>query len=419
MYRRLLWPVLAPSVLFGVAAGATVPVSVLAAMDLGASEALAALIVAIVGGISLATTVPAGMLIDRVGDRRAMLLATAAAAAVTAVTVASLVWAGPGALALFMASTFLRAPAVNVWSLARQAYVAERVPTREVGRAMTALGGTMRIGALVGPLLGGLLLLALPLWSVYVLSVVCSLLALAILYAPRLGGRHEEGFDANGRRYAAPARANTAPARANAAAAQGGSSGGRARLDVRWDAVVLAGVAISTLAVARVAQAVLIQLWGTHIGLTAAQISLAIATGAAVEILLMFPAGYLKDRLGRSPVLVACLLVYGSGFLVLPLAGSWWGVVGAVMVMSVGNGLGAGINMTIGADLSPPVGRGRFLGVWALFSNVGVLGGPGMVSLLLVVASTQAAVLAVGGLALAGAVWMTAWSRRIGLPRGL
>ncbi|QFG68318.1 MFS transporter [Ornithinimicrobium pratense] len=421
MYRRLLWPVLAPSVLFGVAAGATVPVSVLAAMDLGASAALAALIVAIVGAFSLATTVPAGMLIDRVGDRRAMLLATGAAAVVTAVTVGSLVWAGPGALALFMASTFLRAPAVNVWSLARQAYVAERVPTREVGRAMTALGGTMRIGALAGPLMGGLLLLVLPLWSVYVLSVGCSLLALAILYAPRLGGRHEEGFDASGRRNAVPDRADGARADSGPSAAADRSEGGRTRvrLDVRWDAVVLAGVAISTLAMARVAQAVLIQLWGTHVGLTAAQISLAIATGAAVEILLMFPAGYLKDRLGRSPVLVACLLVYGCGFLVLPLADTWWGVVGAVGVMSVGNGLGAGINMTIGADLSPPVGRGRFLGIWALFSNVGVLGGPGLVSLLLVVASTQAAVLAVGGLALSGAAWMAAWSRRIGLPRGL
>ena len=420
MYRRLFWPVLAPSILFGVAAGATVPVSVLAAMDLGASAALAALIVAIVGAISLVATVPAGMLIDRVGDRRAMLLATGAAAAVTAVTVVSLVWAGPGALALFMAATFLRAPAVNVWSLARQAYVAERVPTREVGRAMTALGGTMRIGALIGPLVGGLLMLVLPLWSVYVLSVVCSLLALAILYAPRLGGRHEEGFDVSGRRH--PVVEASAPVATTAGpVVQPKALDARTRgpLDVRWDAVVLAGVAISTLAVARVAQAVLIQLWGVQIGLTAAQISLAIATGAAVEILLMFPAGHLKDRIGRSPILVACLVIYGSGFLALPLAGTWWGVVGAVMVMSVGNGLGAGINMTIGADLSPPVGRGRFLGIWALFSNVGVLGGPGLVSLLLVVATTQAAVLTVGGVALAGAAWMTAWARRIALPRGL
>lgn len=67
----------------------------------------------------------------------------------------------------------------------------------------------------------------------------------------------------------------------------------------------------------------------------------------------------------RSPwTSSTCLVVYGSGFLLLPLAHSWWGVAVAVTVMAVGNGLGAGVNMTIGADLSPKVGRGRFLGIW-------------------------------------------------------
>lgn len=409
LYKRLFWPVLAPSILFGVASGATVPVSVLAAMQVGASAALASLIVAIVGGIALVTTVPAGILIDRVGDRRAMALATGVVAIFTAFTVLALVWGGSGALALFMASTFLRAPALNVWSLARQAFVAERVPTHEVGRAMTALGGTQRIGALVGPLLGGVLLLAAPLWSVYVLSVVCSVLALAVLYSPRLGGALEEGYDASGRSVA------TAP---QASAGQAGKNG-RIKLDVRWRAVVLAGVAISTLAVARVAQALVIQLWGVHIGLTESQISLAIAVGAAIEIVLMVPGGYLKDRLGRAPILVACLVIYGSGFLLLPLSHTWWGVIGAVAVMAVGNGLGAGVNMTIGADLSPPVGRARFLGIWAIFSNVGVLGGPGLVAAILVVSTSQVAVLTVGALAWAGAAWMTAWARQIGLPSGM
>ncbi|WP_256839392.1 MFS transporter [Ornithinimicrobium faecis] len=408
MYGRLFWPVLAPSILFGVAGGATVPVSILAAMQLGASAALASLIVAIMGGIALITTVPAGQLIDRVGDRRAMALATAVVAAFTGVTVGALVWGGTGALALFMAATFLRAPAMNVWSLARQAFVAERVPTHEIGRAMTALGGTMRIGALVGPLLGGLLLLIAPLWSVYVLSVVCSVLALAVLYSPRLGGRLEEGYDASGRSTAVPGQL----------APDGQRATRRPPLEVRWKAVLLAGVAISTLMVARVAQAVVIQLWGVHIGLTSSQISLAIACGAAVEIVLMVPGGYLKDRLGRAPILVVCLVVYGSGFLLLPLAHTWWAVLGAVTVMAVGNGLGAGVNMTIGADLSPKVGRGRFLGIWAIFSNVGVLGGPGMVAAILVVSTSQVAVLAVGGLALAGAAWMSFWAKEIGLPTG-
>src|SRR5690606_2292863 len=160
-------------------------------------------------------------------------------------------------------------------------------------------------------------------------------------------------------------------------------------------------------------------LWGVHIGLTGAQIALAIAAGSAVEIVLMVPGGYLKDRLGRAPILVACLVIYGSGFLLLPLAHSWWAVVGAVTVMAIGNGLGAGVNMTIGAGLSPKVGRGRFLGIWAVFSNMGVLGGPGLVAAILVFSTTQVAILSVGGLAIAGAAWMTFWARTIGLPKGV
>lgn len=420
LYRRLFWPVLAPSMLFGVAGGATAPVLVLAAIDLGASEALAALVVAILGGVSLLTTVPAGRLIDRLGDVRAMTLATVAAAAATAVTVTAMVWGGRGALALFVASIVARAPATNVWGLARQTYVADRVPTREVGRAMTALGGTNRVGALLGPLLGGLLMLVLPLWSVFVLSVACSALALAVLRASGKdeGSAHEGYAAASGHAIPAPEPPG-ADAQPSDATPVARDLPAPPPAGVRWDAVVLAGIAIGTLAVARVSQAVVVQLWGLHIGLSASQISLAIAVGAAAEIVMMLPAGFLKDRLGRSPVLIACLLVYGSGFLLLPLTDGWWGVLGAVGVMAVGNGLGAGINMTIGADLSPAQGRGRFLGIWALFSSVGMLAGPSLVSLLLVVASTPVAVLSVGGLALAGAAWMAAWSRRVDLPRGL
>lgn len=407
MYRELFWPVLAPSLLVGVAVGATVPVSVLAALQLGASPALGSLIIAVVGAAALATTVPAGQLIDRIGDRRAMLLATGAAALCTTLTVASLVWGGTGALALFVVSVVLRAPVMNVWNLARQALVAEHVPTVQRGRAMTALGGTMRAGNLVGPLLGAALLLRLPMWSVYVLSVVCALLALAILYT-RAGSRLDAA--ARDRRRAA------------AAGAVGGAGPGVQPVEVpgvRWRAVWLSGAAVSTLAIARVAQPIGVQLWGVHLGLPAATISLLVAVGAAVELGMMFPGGHLKDHLGRAPVLVMCLGVYGAGFVLMPLLAHLPGMVVAVVVMALGNGLGAGINMTIGADLSPAANRARFLGIWALFSNVGVLAGPATISGLVAVGSVRLALLGIAAIALGGAAWMAAWGRLVDLPRGV
>ncbi|WP_203568661.1 MFS transporter [Aestuariimicrobium ganziense] len=398
MYRRLFWPVLAPSMLLGVASGATVPVSVLAAMELGASAALASLIVAMVGATALATTVFAGMLIDRIGDRRAMLLSTGAGAVVTALTVIALVWAGPGALWLFTAASMLRAPVMNVWGLARQALVADQVAPLERGRAMTALGGTMRAGSLVGPLASALLLLWLPLWSVFVFSICCALLALAILMSRR---------------------GSTLDDQAAAARAGGDRQPDAADLVVRWRAVALAGVSVATLAIARVAQPVVVQLWGVHLSQSASTISLLIAMGAAVELVMMWPGGYFKDRIGRSPVLVACLVVYGLGFVLMPTLPTLFGMVSAVFVMALGNGLGAGINMTIGADLSPPVGRAKFLGIWALFSGTGVLIGPATVSALVAASGVGAAIFGIAGLALGGAAWMAGWARTVDLPRGI
>lgn len=396
MFRLILWPVLVPSFLFAVGSGAMLPVIVLAALQLGASEAFSSAIVAMAGAVALVSTVPVGMLIDKIGDRRTMAISTSSAALLIGLSVVALAWPSDWSLLLFVLSLLLRTPAMTAWGLARQAVVAETVPTAQRGQAMTALGGTQRAGNLVGPLCGAVLLVWLPLWSVFAFGAVTAVLATILLFVRRLTG----AFDAQTRRNRA--------ARTQEELAQG----------VRWRAVSLAGVAVASLTIARVTQPILIALWGTRMGWSEAQISLIVAVGAAIEIVLMFPGGYLKDVVGRAPILTACLLVYGSGFLIAPFWPTSTGLIVAVVVMSIGNGLGAGINMTIGADLSPARGRAKFLSIWAMFSNAGILGGPLVVSGLLVVSTLPAAVFTVGGLALAGAAWTLAFAPMIGFVKG-
>lgn len=396
MFRLILWPVLVPSFLFGVGSGAMMPVIVLAALQLGASEAFSSAIIAMSGAVALVSTVPVGMLIDRIGDRRTMAISTGSAALLIGLSVVALAWPTRWSLLLFVGSLLLRTPAMTAWGLARQAVVAETVPAAQRGQAMTALGGTQRAGNLVGPLCGALLLVWLPLWSVFTFGAITAILATALLFMRRLTG----AFDAQTRRNKA--------ARTQEELAQG----------VRWAAVCLAGVAVSTLTIARVTQAILIALWGTRLGWSEAQISLIVAVGAAIEMILMFPGGYLKDVLGRAPVLIVCLVVYGGGFLIAPIWPTSTGLIVAVAVMSIGNGLGAGINMTIGADLSPARGRAKFLSIWAMFSNVGILGGPLAVSGLLIVSTLPVAVFTVGGLALAGAAWTAVFAPTIRFVKG-
>lgn len=408
MLRPIFWPVIVPSLLFAVGVGSTVPVLILSALSLGASDALSSAVVSLMGAASLLLTVPVGILIDKVGDRRAMIFGTSAAVVITVFLVISLAGLVPQstALVMYIVLLMLLAPVQDIWGLARQAVVADRMPAQHMGRAMTALGGTQRVGNLIGPMVTAMLLLWFPLWSVYVFSAACAVLAVVVLCIPALN----RAFDAM-----EPPTTSTLP---TAAVADPNEPAPR-KLDVRWKAVMLAGIAVTILTVARAAQPTMIQLWGVHIHLHESGISLLVALGAALELILMFPGGYIKDRLGRAVTLMFCLTIFGAGFLVMavqPMLG--WTVL-AVVVMAVGNGLGAGVNMTIGADLSPKKGRAKFLGFWAIFNNSGKLGGPAIVAVLLSIANLPIALVATGVLTILGAVWTAAFARTMDLPKGI
>lgn len=403
--RPILWPVLVPSLLFATGLGAIVPVLVIAALQIGATTSFAAGIVGLMGVVSLVATVPAGILIDRLGDARAMLVATVAAVFVYGLTIASLAWESSASLVLYAVSLMLLAPIRDVWNLARQAVVAEALPAALVGKAMTALGGSMRAGTLIGPIVGAGLLLALPTWSVFAFAAIAAVAAVSIMFLPAARTLDVQAAAARERNEKAAASADDPS-----------SPPARQRLDVRWRAVTLAGVSIATLAMARVVQPIVVQLWGVEIGLHESTVSLLIALGAALELIVMIPAAYVKDRMGRVVSLLTCLAVFGGGYVLMVVLPNLTGMVIAVLVMALGNGMGAGINMTIGADLSPAVGRARFLGIWAIFTNVGRVGGPSLVSLLIVVSSLEAGVLAIGAMTAAGAAWILGWSRAIGLP---
>lgn len=419
MLKPILWPVLAPSLLFAVGVGAILPVLVLGALDLGSSTSFAAAIVGIMGAVSLVATVPAGILIDRLGDFRAMLAATITAVVVLGGIVASFLWDSPASLVLYTVALMLFAPVADVWSLARQAVVAEVMPPKDLAKAMTALGGSQRVGNLVGPIVGAGLMLVFPLWSVFVFAGAASIaaivvMALPIAHIPGYSDRRnaDSGSTVGG---SSGAGSSTNPTLAKVARPNTRKPP-RPRLEVRWRAVILIGISIIALTVARSAQPVVIQLWGVEIGMHESSISLLIAFGAGLELGFMFLGAYIKDHLGRTTTLVACLTIFGSGFIVMVLRPDLVGMIAAASVMALGNGLGAGVNMTIGADLSPAIGRARFLGIWAIFSNGGKLAGPTLISLVITVASLRVGILFPGFFAILGAVWALIWSQKIGLP---
>ena len=200
--RSIAVPVFGPSLLFGIGEGAILPVVALSVRDLGGSAALAALVVTLIGIGSLVSNLPASLITIRYGERWAIV-----GAGVWCALAMSICMFVPH-LAAFAVGVFMIGMASAVFALARQTYLTEAVPFHYRARALSTLGGVMRIGLFIGPFLGAAVIPFAGLAGAYGVGVVA--LVLSSLLAARMP-------DLPGERRAAGARGSRHRRRAEAA----------------------------------------------------------------------------------------------------------------------------------------------------------------------------------------------------------
>ena len=386
--RSIAWAAYGPSVVISVGHGAVMPVLALRARDLGADVGQAALVVGLLGVGMLLASLPAGALIARIGEKRALLLAgllDAAAMGAAALT-DSVAGLGLAVVVSGMAwTTFL---------ISRQGFMIEAVPPAYRARALSALGGTYRIGVFIGPLLGAALIgwtgLAAVFWMALGLSLVAAAMATLM---PDLGseGRAEQH-------------------------AAGHLSVWSVLVEHRRTLLTL-GSAVVVIGASRSVRNGLLPLWAESVGISAATTSLIFALAALVDIVFFYPGGWVMDRFGRAVVAVPVVLSVAVASLLLPLTSGAAGVAGVMVLIAVGNGLGSGIVMTLGADTAPRRGRSQYLGGWRLCGDVRNSGGPLLVSAVASVAPLATACLVVGTLGLLGTVWVGYWTAALDQSR--
>ena len=377
-----------PSIVSAVGHGAIMPVLALRARDLGADVSTAAAIVALTGVGMLCASLPAGALVARIGERRALVAAgflDAGAMVLAAVT---------DSVAALAASVALSGVCWTLFLIARQGFMIDAVPATHRARAMSLLGGSYRLGVLVGPLLGAGLIRIGDLTSVFWLgagmSVCASLLAATM---PDLGEEKR------------------------AAAKASGHLGVWTVIASHRRLLATLGTAVVILGTSRSLRLSLLPLWADHVGLSASTTSLIFAGAAAIDVAFMWPGGWLMDTRGRRVVAVPVVLSMAVACLLLPLATGAVSVALVMVLIATGNGLGSGIVMTLGADASPEVGRSQFLGAWRLCGDIGNTGGPLLVAAVAAVAPLATACLVVGVLGLAGAGWVGHWTGRVDRAR--
>ncbi|MET1021152.1 MAG: MFS transporter [Arthrobacter sp.] len=377
--RSIAIPAFGPALLFSVGEGAILPVVALSARDLGASVAVAALIVTLIGLGSWFFNLPASLLTLKFGERWAMV--GAAGASAVALAAAALAPLLPGGLWVLAAAMVLVGMAASVFSLARQKYLTEAVPVTIRARALSTLGGVNRIGIFVGPFIGAAVMQFAGITGAYWVGALAMAGAAVVSVAiPDLA---------------------TGPAAGAGVAVQPATLRGVA---VSHAGVFLTvGLGVLLLSALRASRQVVIPLWAEHLGMDATHASLIYGLSGAIDMLVFYPAGKLMDRKGRQWVAIPSTLIMGTALLLIPLSAGFGGLLLAALLIGFGNGISSGLNMTLGADFSPDNGRGQFLGIWRFMADAGSTGGPVLLSAVTAVASLGAGVAATGLLGFAAA----------------
>ena len=386
--REIALAAYGPSAVSAIGYGAIMPVLALQARALGADVSTAAFVVALWPLGMLATSLPAGAVVARLGERTTLLLAGLVdAVTMVGAAFATSVWQ----LAVCVA---LSGAAWTAFLIARQGFLIEAVPVYWRARAMSLLGGTFRIGVLVGPLIGALLISLADLRAVFLLAAATSAAAaLLALVMPDLG------------------------AESRMAQGEAGHASVRSVLLAHRHTLLTLGVAVIVIGASRSIRASLLPLWADGIGMSASTTSLIFAVAALIDVLFFFPGGWLMDRRGRAVVAVPVVLTVAVACFLLPLTSTAAGVTAVMVLIAVGNGLGSGIVMTLGADSAPEIGRAQFLGGWRLCGDIGNSGGPLLVSAVAAAAPLAAACLVIGVFGLLGTGWVGYWTHRLDVSR--
>jgi len=385
--RKIAVPAFGPSFLFGLGEGAILPVIALTVRQLGGSVALAALMVTLIGIGSLVTNIPASMITTRYGERWAI-----AGAAVWGALGMALCVLAPNLVA-FGVGVFMVGMASAVFGLARQSYLTETVPFRYRARALSTLGGVMRIGLFLGPFLAAGLIHVMGIGGAYWAGVGALLLsAVVAMRMPDL-----------------PAHAVANPAAKVAAAAPATLRS----IGVGHAGIFLTvGIGALLVAAVRASRQAVIPLWAESIGLDAATTSLIYGLAGGIDMLVFYPAGKVMDRRGRAWVAVPSMLIIGVAMTLTPFTHSATTLLLASLLIGFGNGIGSGMIMTLGADYSPVIGRAHFLGLWRLMSDIGSTGGPALLSAVTAALSLATGIWCTGALGFAAAAVLWYWIPR-------
>ncbi len=241
----------------------------------------------------------------------------------------------------------------------RDALIADSVTPQLRGRAFGLHRAADHLGAVLGPLLAFLMLdgMGMPLRTVFLWTAVPGALAVAVA----IWGVSEKKASSSEVQVTEPSEPIPgAEALASEPAASLGSPFWR-YLGVL--VVFTLGNATDAFLLLRAAQ----------LGVSVAQIPLLWAMLHVVKSASSVPGGWLSDRIGRKPPIVAGWVLYALVYLLFGRSTEQWHAWALFAVYGLYFGLTEGVEKALVADLAPPTSRGTAFGWYNLAIGIGAL----------------------------------------------
>jgi MFS family permease len=346
--RKHGWLILSiyiPTIMFSFGQGLLVPILPLYAAEYGGSYSLAGFVVAAGWIGTMIGDLPVGMLLRKIGFKNAMMIGGALFGGATVAL------AFAGSPIELIALRILAGIGIAFFQISRHTFIAHQVPSENRGRAIAVFGGINRIGHFIGPLVGGFVA---SFFDLAAAIMVAGVVALFIVLLTVLFVREQATDDSESKRQALDFSVLREVVQHNPREL---AAGGAAQIFAQM---------------IRAGRQIVIPLYAAYaIGLDPAQVGQVVSASHFVEMFLFVPAGIIMDRWGRKAAAIPSFAIMGTAMVLVPLTDSYITLMLVASLIGIGQGIGAGTMMTLGADLAPPGKTGEFLGLWRLIGDSG------------------------------------------------
>lgn len=342
-----------PAMTLAVGTGIVIPALPVYAKSFGVSFEVASLVIIVHQlGVTL-SSLPIGLLLDRLG-RRKILLTGPFLLAVSSVLVIT-----AQSFPVLLLYRFIGGVGQQMWHLSRLAMIADTGADRERGRQITTMSAMQSSGRLFSPALGGLLAGFWDIRAPFIAHAVLSIIAIIPSFklvretAPHLVKQSDQS------------KAETPKTK---------ESSLRDLLTYQviifFTAQIFAGLTRGPIFSGQ------LNLYGAYAyNLSPQTIGILATVVTAIGIPITICSGYIMDRFGRKTTLV-------PGFSLLTAALVFISIMDYVQMpfkmfmvayfcVYASNGITGGNMQTLGSDIAPEKSRGKFYGIWQTIGNVG------------------------------------------------